>query len=446
MPEMRGRASLKHRLLALALTTVVIVWIGASTFTFIDAREEFGEILDAHLAQSAELIAVQAAHDLDELENEHSHLMHKYSLRVAFQVWEDGSVLRLHSANAPEQPLASPEPGFSDKVIDGHRWRVFSAWDEAGQNLIHVAELTKDREELARDIAGNLLKPLLFSLPLLAILIWISVTRSLRPLVKLTGEVEQREPDNLAPLDASSAPREVLPLIDRLNKLFVRIESSLQKERRFTADAAHELRTPVAGIKAQAQVARGALDEAERLRALDNAILGCDRAAHLIDQLLTLARIDTLDDTGTEPCVLRNVASEVIATLAPTALNQDVRLELSEGDDVKVRGNPVLLRILLRNLIDNAVRHTRAGTTVQIGVRKEGAQALLTISDDGPGIPEAELERVSERFYRPAGTNAAGSGLGLSIVKRIAEIHAASLQLGTAQNGTGLSVTVIFKT
>lgn len=445
MPEMRGRASLKRRLLALALTTVVIVWIGASTFTFIDAREEFGEILDAHLAQSAGLLAVQASHDLDELETEHTHLLHKYSLRVAFQVWEGGRVLRLHSANAPDQPLATPEPGFSDKVIDGHRWRVFSAWDDAGENLIHVAELTKDRDELARDIAGNLLKPLLFSLPLLALLLWIAVTRSLRPLFRLTGEVEQREPDNLAPLDAGTAPREVVPLIDRLNKLFVRIDASMQKERRFTADAAHELRTPVAGIKAQAQVARGATDEAERVHALDNAILGCDRAAHLIDQLLTLARIDTLDEAGTEPCQLGHIASEVIASIAPTALSQDVRLELAQGDETGVRCNAVLLRILLRNLIDNAVRHTRAGTTVQIRISREHGQTVLSVSDNGPGIPEAELERVSERFYRPAGTSASGSGLGLSIVKRIAEIHAASLHLTAAESGTGLTVSVIFQ-
>jgi two-component system sensor histidine kinase QseC len=445
MPEMRGRASLKRRLLALALTTVVVVWIGASTFTFIDAREEFGEILDAHLAQSAELLAVQASHDLDELETEHTHLQHKYSLRVAFQVWEGGRLLRLHSANAPDQPLASPEPGFSDKVINGHHWRVYSTWDESGENLIHVAELTKDRDELARDIAGNLLKPLLFSLPLLAFLLWVAVARSLRPLVRLTSEVEQREPDNLAPLDAGSAPREVVPLIDRLNKLFVRIDASLQKERRFTADAAHELRTPVAGIKAQAQVARGALNEVDRVHALDNAILGCDRAAHLIDQLLTLARIDTLDETGTEPCLLKNIASEVIAAIAPTALSQNVRLELKDGDDVKVRGNPVLLRIMLRNLIDNAVRHTGAGTTVEIKVRQEHGQSCLSVTDNGPGIPEAELERVAERFYRPAGTSASGSGLGLSIVKRIAEIHAASLQLAKAENGTGLSITVVFK-
>jgi two-component system, OmpR family, sensor histidine kinase QseC len=468
MPEMSGRASLKRRLLALALSTVVVIWLGAATFTYFDAREEFGEILDTHLAQSAELLAVQTTHDLDEFEtergqfsqqysrhrpdHEHKHRrhpegnpsQHKYFHHVVCQVWDDHGVLRLQSDNAPSLPLADRTPGFSDKVIDGKHWRVFSIWDESGKYLIQVAELSKDRDELSRDIAVNLLKPLLFSLPLLAFLIWMAVTRSLRPLVKLTDEVAQREPDNLAPLNMGTAPREVAPLIDRLNRLFVRIDASLKQERRFTADAAHELRTPVAGIKAQAQVARGASGETERMRALDNAILGCDRAAHLIDQLLTLARIDSLGEDASEPCQLGSITAEVISAIVPVALNQNVRLELVQDEKVTVRGNPVLLRILLRNLIDNAVRHTQAGTTVQIEVRQKQGQASLSITDNGPGIPEEELERVSERFYRPAGTRANGSGLGLSIVKRIAEIHAATLQLAKAENGTGLSVTVVF--
>jgi two-component system sensor histidine kinase QseC len=234
-------------------------------------------------------------------------------------------------------------------------------------------------------------------------------------------------------------------LIERLNRLFVRIDESLQKERRFTSDAAHELRTPVAGIKAQAQVARTASSDNERNRALDNAILGCDRAAHLIDQLLTLARIDTLGDETTEPCRLRSIAAEVIASLAPTALGRDVRLELMEGEEVSVRGNPALLRILLRNLIDNAARHTPPGTSVHIDISDKQGQPGLSVRDNGPGIPVSELDRLGERFYRPLGTSASGSGLGLSIVKRIAEIHAASLQLASPETGSGLRVTVIFK-
>jgi two-component system, OmpR family, sensor histidine kinase QseC len=445
MTTLNGHGSLKQRLLALALTTVVVVWIGATAFTYYDARHEFDEILDAHLAQSASLLSAQASRDTDEIETEHAPLLHKYSRRVAFQVWESGRVLRLHSANAPSQPLADREQGFSDSVIDGERWRVFSTWDESRNNLIQVAERAEVRDELAQGIAGNLLKPLLISLPLLAILLWVAVTRSLRPLVRLAGEVEQREPDSLAPLNAGTAPREVVPLIERLNRLFVRIDASLQKERRFTADAAHELRTPVAAIKAQAQVARAAAGDEERIRALDNAILGCDRATHLIEQLLTLARIDTLGEEATESCPLRAIAAETIAAIAPAALNQDVRIELTEGDEVTVRGNPVLLRTLLRNLIDNAVRHTSPGTSVWANVSSEQGQGCLSVSDNGPGIPEQELARLAERFYRPLGTGASGSGLGLSIVKRIAEIHGASLQVSSRDDGKGLQVTVIFK-
>ena len=439
------RASLKQRLLVLALTAITLVWLGVTAFTYHNAREEFDEVLDAHLAQAAALLVVQSSHDLDELETEHAPLLHKYARRVAFQVWDKGHQLRLHSANAPQQPLANEERGFSDHTIDGHHWRVFSTWNESAEYLIQVAERADVRDELARGIAGNMLKPLFISLPLLALLLWIAVARGLRPLDKLTREVEQRAPDNLAALDASSAPREVVPLIERLNRLFTRIEASMQKERRFTADAAHELRTPVAAIKAQAQVARAACGEAERNHALDNAILGCDRAAHLIEQLLTLARIDTLGNDVTEACQLRVIAAEVIAAIAPAALSQHVRLELTEGAEVEVRCNPVLLRILLRNLIDNAVRHTQPGTSVWVSITHQQGLACLSVNDNGPGIPEAELARVSERFYRPIGTSASGSGLGLSIVNRIAEIHGASLRIAPQISGAGLSVTVVFK-
>lgn len=442
---MHDRASLKQRLLAPALTMVVAVWIGAAIFTYFDARAEFNEVLDAHLAQDAALLAVQSTHELDELDTEHTPQLHKYSRRIAFQIWENGQLLRLHSVNAPQQRLSNVERGFSDSVIGEHRWRVFSTWNDSGEYLIQVAERIDVRNELARGIAINLLRPLLLSLPLLALLLWGVVTRGLRPLDKLAQEVEQRDPEALTPLDAGVAPREVLPLIDRLNRLFSRIDAAIQKERRFTADAAHELRTPVAAIKAQAQVARAASGEAERTHALDNAILGCDRAAHLIEQLLTLARVDTLDASVTERCRLREIAAREIAAIAPAALAKGVHIELAEGDEIVLPGNPELLRLLLRNLVDNAVRHTPSGTTVQVSIASEQGNVCLSVSDDGPGIPEQDMAKVSERFYRPLGTTGDGSGLGLSIVKRIAEVHNASLQFMSDGNGSGLRVTVIFR-
>jgi len=439
------RASLKQRLLALVLAAIALIWIGTAVFTYHDARKEFDELLDAHLAQAAALLVVQTSHELDEIETEHTAMPHKYSPRIAFQVWEGGKILRIHSANAPSQPLATREEGFSDSVIDRQWWRVYSLWDGSGEYLIHVAERADVREHLARTIAQNLLQPVLISLPLLAILLWVAVAHGLQPLVKLTREVEQREPDNLAPLDAGAAPREVVPLIERLNRLFIRIAASIQKERRFTADAAHELRTPVAAIKAQAQVAQAASSKEERMHALDNAILGCDRATHLIEQLLTLSRLDTLEGGVAEPYPLKDIASEVIASLAPVALEKGVRLELLADDEAFLRCNPELLRVLLRNLLDNSIKHTAPGTSVQVKISRDAGVISMSVSDDGPGIPEQELKKVSERFYRPLGTQASGSGLGLSIVKRIAEVHNASLQIGAAGNGRGLRVTVLFK-
>lgn len=445
MLEMNKYPSLNKRLLALALTTVIAVWLVATAFTYQDARHEFNEVLDAHLAQAASLLIAQTSQDMDEIETEHAPLLHKYSRRVAFQLWEQGSQLRLHSANAPQQRLATVEQGFSDSSIDGERWRVFSSWDEAHKYLVQVAERTEVRDELAQGIAGNLLLPMLVSLPLLAALLWLAIGRGLHPLVKLTREIERRAPENLAPLDAGVVPREVLPLVERLNRLFVRIAASMQKERRFTADAAHELRTPVAAIKAQAQVARAATTEAERTHALDNAILGCDRAAHLIEQLLTLARVDTLDGEVVESCQLHSLAAETVAALAPAALDKGVQLELHAEAAVTVRGNPALLRVLLRNLLDNSIKHTAPGTVVQVGISQGPGQVFLTVSDNGPGIAAEERERVLERFYRPVGTQASGSGLGLSIVKRIAELHHADLQLLPAHTGSGLQVQVAFK-
>ncbi|MBU0655654.1 MAG: sensor histidine kinase N-terminal domain-containing protein [Gammaproteobacteria bacterium] len=435
--------SLRQRLLLLVLGVVTLVWIGAAAFTYRDARHELDELLDAHLAQASTLLVAQFTHELDDVETEHAPLLHKYSSNIAFQVWEEGRKLLLHSANAPSVPLGVREQGFSNTRIDGQEWRVFSTWDGEGELLIHVAERVDMRSKLAREITGNLLLPLWIALPLLAALLWWTVAVSLRPLVSLTRAVASRNPDNLAPLTMTSAPHEVVPLIERLNHLFARIGKLIENERRFTADAAHELRTPIAAIKAQLQVAKGAQDDAEHQHALDNAILGCNRATHLIEQLLTLARLESADASSLQTCPLPRLAAEVMADMAPHALQSGVALELLESADINVKGLPALLQVMLRNLLDNAARYTPSGTLVQVAVFRARGRACLRITDNGPGLPADELEKITRRFYRPAGTAAEGSGLGLSIVQRIAEIHQAELQFEQNQ-GQGLSVLVVF--
>ena len=432
--------SIKARVLVLALTATTLVWLGAAAWTYLDAHEELDEVLDAHLTQSAALLLAQAPHELEEIEAGQTPQLHKYSRRVAFQVWEQGRQLRLHSANAPRQRLSDQDLGFSDRAMDGHVWRVFSAWDDSRTYLIQVAERSDAREGLARVIAGHLLRPLLAALPLLAVLLWLAVTHGLRPLTRLAREVEKREPGNLEALKADAAPDEVAPLIERLNKLFKRINASIENERRFTADAAHELRTPIAAIKAQAQVARGATDAGERNHALDGAVAGCDRAAHLIDQLLILARLDAAEAGVRQACRLRALAAEIMAEIAPAALDRGVRLQLQESDELTIHGSPALLGVMLRNLLDNAVRHTPKGTQVSVEI----AANEISVSDTGPGLSTPALEKISQRFYRPPGTEASGSGLGLSIVKRIAEMHGAQLCIASGGEGHGLRVSLRF--
>jgi two-component system sensor histidine kinase QseC len=280
----------------------------------------------------------------------------------------------------------------------------------------------------------------------LGLFVWFSIARALKPLRAMGGQVEERKPDDLAPLRADDAPAEVAPLVRSLNALFDRVGRLIENERRFTADAAHELRTPLAALKTQAQVAQGALDDGERRRALDNVITGCDRAAHLLEQMLTLARLEP-DILGgqAESCELRALALRTIADLAPAAIARKVEIELIDGEPAATDGFPGLIAVLLRNLVDNAIRYCAAGGTVRVEVAKTGDTASVSVTDDGRGIPPQERTKVGQRFYRILGTDESGSGLGLSIVRRIAEIHGASVALGEGPDGKGLRVTVAFR-
>jgi two-component system sensor histidine kinase QseC len=251
--------------------------------------------------------------------------------------------------------------------------------------------------------------------------------------------VGRRRPESLAALDAR-APREVVPLIDQLNRLFTRIAQSLERERRFTADAAHELRTPVAAIKAQAQVARLAAAEAPRDHALTQVVAAADRAGRLVEQLLQLSRLESGAPPAFTLCALRPLAREVLAEMAPAAIARHVALELDDGPEVAVAGVPELLGALLRNLVDNGLRH--GATRVRVRVEAAAGGAAVAVTDDGPGIPAAEREAVLRRFHRLPGAGEGGSGLGLSIAQRTVEIHGGRLALADGDGGRGLRVAV----
>lgn len=441
------KPSLRLRLLALLLTTVLLTWAAAALFAWRDARDEIGEMLDAQLAQSAGLIASQLVRPVGDPAVVTLPRKDKNDDEIAFQVWDSSNTLRLRSANAPETRLSGTVEGYSDAAVAGGGWRLFSHWDEGGKYLVQVGERHELREELAEIIASHLMYPMLIALPILALLIWFAIGLGLTPLGRLTAEIGQRAPGNLATLDETGAPREMLPLLVAINRLFVRLAASIEQERRFTADAAHELRTPLAAIKVHAQVASGAQDSAERERSLAQIVSGANRAAHLLEQLLTLARLDpqiVLTQTQMQAVSLSALAAECIADQMAAAAAKNVEISLVAKDDGLIAGDPSLLRILLRNLLDNGVRYTQPGGEIELTVLREEGAAILRVIDNGPGLPKSEHARIFERFYRVLGTGEEGSGLGLSIVKRIADLHRASIELAGGPGGLGLSVSVKF--
>jgi len=444
MTEQQRHYSIRRRLLFSLLTAMALTWLAALVISYFDTRHELDELLDAHLAQSASLLLAQVGHEAEDVEIEHAPQLHRYSRHVAFQVWYRGRELVLHSAGAPNTPLSDRRDGFSNRTINNRKWRVFSAWDTQGRYLVQVAERREARDELAETIVDSMLLPVLVMLPVLGALIWFGIGRGLRPLNEISTEVAQRQPQSLEPLALQSVPDEVAPLVQDLNRLFRRVRESLEKERRFTADAAHELRTPLAAIKTQAQVARAAASDSEREQALANVVAGCDRASRLVEQLLTLARLEPENFQANETCELQSVAKQVVAELAPDAVAKNVELQLFAEQEVNIQGVAALVGILVRNLVDNAVRYSPGDSTVQIRIDSTTDAAVLSVCDQGPGIPEAEKARIWDRFYRVLGSGETGSGLGLSIVRQIADLHHAEIETAQGDNGKGLCVIVKF--
>ncbi|MGB4335983.1 MAG: ATP-binding protein [Chromatiaceae bacterium] len=441
--------SLRRRLLALLLGGVTLGWAASLALSYHDAHHEIDEIFDANLVQVGQmLLALASEYDDDDDIARLPADVHKYQKKIVFQLWTRDGYLLLRSRHAPAVPLTQ-EDGFSEAIgADQARWRYYNQWDaERGLRAV-VGENHEVRQELAGHIASRLLVSALLGLPLLAAWIWFATRRALAPIDAIADQVGRREPQHLGPLTPPSAPTEIRPLLGALNGLLARVDQALESERRFTADAAHELRTPLAALGVQASVAARARDTAERDHALAQIAAGTKRASHLVEQLLTLARLDP--NLGITKSLVRldELAAEVCADQAGAALAKGIQLELDVGAEAWVRGNADLLRILLRNLVDNALRYVPAGGQVLINLAADARKVRLSVSDDGPGIAPDQRNQVLERFHRLAGQDIEGSGLGLSIVARIAEQHGACLELGDGlendTGGRGLRVGVVF--
>lgn len=447
--------SIRQRLLIGLLSLMVVACSITLVKNYYDTRHEIQELFDAQLAQAARVLLELSAHELYEQlayaaqqgEDISEHIptqIHKYQQEIDFQIWIQGGLMAVRSENAPQNPFTDVDERFADRVFNHQRWRVYSLSNDDGTIRVQVGQHYEERDLLSNSISTRLLTSFGIMLPLLALLILVSVGQAMAPLKKITNQIENRQIDNLQAISLNHVPQEVVPMIKALNSLFQRLHSAFENIILFTANAAHELRTPLAAQKLHAQVAIQAKDENSRNEALHEVVVGVNRATSLVEQLLTLSRLDpegALKEDETAD--LYTITEEKLAELTPQALEKNIEISLDFKQSPLINGKQGMLTILVRNIIENAIRYTPDHGVVEVQLRPVDGKVLFSVMDSGPGIPYEEQQNVFQRFYRAKGNTQEGSGLGLAMVQRILEIHNADVKLGKSPYG-GLQIDVLF--
>jgi len=462
-PHERGgvKASLKQRLIWILLGLTLFAWVTSALVTYVYAGRVLQAQIDRQLEQYADLVTYITGVFARQIENDlplyESWTGHDYDrahlapivieppvsegLNPAVNVWEEGNLIAI-VADSPlfPQPL---EVGFADQTLaeGGGQWRTLSRFDSASGTLILVGiELAVARHSMAQTL-GRAFLPLLIVLPLTVLMLYIGVTRGLRPLHEVADQISHRSPGVLDPMETDSVPDEVAGVVGALNALLARLATAMEAEQRFTANAAHELMTPLAAIKTEVQLCQRQLRGEPATGMLNRIAERVDRASHSVEQLLTLARVDPDAPMHCEKVNLRDLLEEVLAETSHLAVDRQLEVELAAAADVAVWGNREALAILLRNLLVNAFRYATGGSAVRIEL---DSAARLAIANDCEPLSAAEFNALGDRFYRVPGREGLGVGLGLSIARRIAQLHGASLALGPDQERRGFRAVLRF--
>ncbi|MBN9428623.1 MAG: two-component sensor histidine kinase [Burkholderiales bacterium] len=429
-------SSIRTRLLLSLLPMFILAEaiIGSVSYRYV--LRESHELFDYHLRQMALSLRDQGAvlpppgppEDREQFD-------------FVVQIWSsDGSKIYLSHTRSRARLPDRATLGFADVLADGERWRVYSTL--AGGRVIQVGQPFEVRERIAAAAAMRSLTPLLILAPLIALAIWWLIGQSLRPVERVASELRNRDATRLDPVSEAELPTEIEPMVRSMNGLLERLRRAFAAQRAFVADAAHELRTPIAALKLQAGLLGRAQDDQARAEALTQLNAGIDRSAHLVGQLLTLARSEPdarAPDGG--PIDLAAIAGGAVAEMTPLAESRQATIAFSAPDSAPMAGDGRGLHSLVRNLIDNALTHSPPGVRVQVAIERGERELTLCVDDDGPGIPTDERERVFNRFYRRAPGERDGSGLGLAIVKAVVERHRGSIELAQSPLG-GLRVQV----
>ena len=432
--------SLRGRLFAILLTATGVIWLSAVAWIYSNTHRELEHVLDTRLQEAARMVnslvgSANMTVAMAALPGPQAEAL-GYERQLSCQIWSFDGRLMARSSGTPHGRLTEVPSGFSDRIVDGEPWRVYTVANEAAGIHIMVGDRLGLRDRLVSELIKGLLAPALLIAPLLGLLIWISLGRGLRPLRAMAHDVGTRDADDMSPVDAAHAPAEVKPLAQALNGLFAKVETARRHEREVTAFAAHELRTPLAGLKTQAQIAMATEDPAVRQGALQRIVLSVDRTTRLVRQLLALAKLDASGPVPAREALQAGALFDEITDSAP-GIAQQVSISLDPAlRSVTIRAGRELLTLALRNLHENAVQHSPAGG--RIVWRATASGHGIAIEDEGPGIPEDEMALVTQRFFRGRHKSPIGTGLGLAIADAAARRLGASLRLSNRADRSGL--------
>ena len=431
--------SMKGRLFLVLVVATGLIWAFASAWIFFQTRAQVEHVLDTRLQEAARMVSSLASGNPAISTNGLSSASaeRNYDRQLSCQIWSFDGKLVARSSAAPDDSLSPQRDGLSDQSVNGERWRVFAVSDTVKNIRVLVGDRLGLRERLVADLIRGLLWPALFMLPLLGLLTWSILGRGLRPLQTMATDLKSRHIEDLSQLDTTRSPPELVPLVKSLNSLFSRVVAARQHERDFTAFAAHELKTPIAGLKLQAQVALATNDLRGRERALRNIVLSVDRTSRLVRQLLAIARLDSETVVVRDDRVdLRELIDDVVSAVPKKS---DISVEIGYNfDEISLRTNRDLLAIALRNLYENAVNHVGTPGKIVWTATEVKQNVTIILEDDGPGISEKDMVHVRTRFYRGHHKDHSGSGLGLSIVENALAKLDATLHLENKEDGSGL--------
>ena len=435
--EPKPAPSLRARLTGALLLAVLAFAALQAAVTYRTARAETEALFDAQMQRIA--LSLSGRLGAGALSDDAPAAETPAAREMIIQIWRADGVMLYRS---PQGRLLPPQTviGFSDTVASGEPYRIYAL--RTATQVVQVAQQTEARGRMAGQLALRAVLPVALLAPVLMLIVWWVVGRAIGPIERVRRQVAARRPDDLAPLPTAGLPAEVRPLVGEMNGLLTRLSAAWDALTHFTADAAHELRSPLAALRLQAQSLQRAPDDATRAIASERLLAGIDRATRLVEQLLALARQEGAGE-GAElvSLDLTALARNALADAEPEAARHAIALTLDAPTaHVVLRADEAALAVLLRNLLGNALRHTSPGGQVRVGVREEASVIDLTVEDSGPGIAPDERARVLDRFYRVPGTPGHGSGLGLAIVRAIAERHGAALTLDASPTLGGLRV------